>query len=296
MEKNTTIAVVSETRDELFQKLTSELAPYLPDVQFIYMNISQAIQLLDRFSYAVVDRIDDPILLQKMEEPLLRCVYHAVNPVEDFMKAADETISFSQVSDAVKIPFHVDRKLAEEVTPLVMPTTDRITILWEAHSFDKLEKCVKVIEELDNRGMEFRFLIVGSPAIKARIALHHLRNIKIFFLESLPYKFKLGLYKGVDVVVDFEEWDYPRTFVYAGVMAKPMISFSNQEVIEHGENGFIVKDEEECSNLIILLANDVKLRGKIGKSAHNLVMSKFITEKVTKDFLHIYVEGDVNES
>ena len=296
MEKSTAIAVVSETRDELFQKLTSELAPYLPNVQFVYMNVSQAMQLLDRFSYALIDRIDDPILLSKMEEPLLYCVYHAVDPVEDFVKMADKTISFGTVDGAVKVPFHVDHQLVDKVTPLIMPTADRVTILWEARSFDKLDRCVEVIDELDNRKMEFRFVITGSPAVKARIALHHLKNIKVFFLEALPYKFRLGLYKGVDVVVDFEEWSYPRTFVYAGAAAKPMISFSNQEVIEHGENGFVVRDVEECVNLIILLANDVKLREKIGKSAHRLVADRFTTEKVAKRFFDIYTRREEDEN
>jgi glycosyltransferase involved in cell wall biosynthesis len=57
---------------------------------------------------------------------------------------------------------------------------------------------------------------------------------------------------------------------------------ANYRVIQDGENGFLIKDEQDWKNKILRLANDETLRIKIGQQARIEVENKF-SLKANKD-------------
>jgi glycosyltransferase involved in cell wall biosynthesis len=61
-----------------------------------------------------------------------------------------------------------------------------------------------------------------------------------------------------------------------------------REVITHGENGFLVRDEAGIEAAVQALQSDRELARRIGAAARQTVMERFTVEQMVRGTLQIY--------
>jgi len=76
-------------------------------------------------------------------------------------------------------------------------------------------------------------------------------------------------------------------------LSKPVIAYDSggtKEVIKNGENGFLIKeeDDEQISKIIIELIDNYKLRKKLGENGRKKIEEYFNIQKMGKEYMNIY--------
>jgi len=76
-------------------------------------------------------------------------------------------------------------------------------------------------------------------------------------------------------------------------LSKPVIAYDSggtREVIKNGENGFLIKeeDDEQISKIIIELIDNYKLRKKLGENGRKKIEEYFNIQKMGKEYMNIY--------
>ena len=76
-------------------------------------------------------------------------------------------------------------------------------------------------------------------------------------------------------------------------LSKPVIAYDlggTNEVIKDGENGFLIKEEndEQISKIIITLIDNYKLRKKLGENGRKKIEEYFNIQKMGKEYMNIY--------
>lgn len=76
-------------------------------------------------------------------------------------------------------------------------------------------------------------------------------------------------------------------------LSKPVIAYDSggtREVIKNGENGFLIKeeDDEQISKIIIELIDSYRLRKKLGENGRKKIEEYFNIQKMGKEYMNIY--------
>ena len=150
---------------------------------------------------------------------------------------------------------------------------------------------------LKEKNIDFHLYLAGGgekeAQLKKLVEKLGLKNNITFlgFVENIK-----SFMQGIDVFLLTSEWE-GFGYVLAEAMAcrKPSIAFnisSNPELIEDGENGFLVKpfDKKQFAEKVILLANNQELREELGQNAEKILMSKFTLERSVKEFSRFITE------
>ncbi len=62
----------------------------------------------------------------------------------------------------------------------------------------------------------------------------------------------------------------------------------NIEIIEQGENGFLIEHEEEWLKVLTLLINNKELRTKVGQAGQKTILNRFSVKANTKKYLNLF--------
>lgn len=155
------------------------------------------------------------------------------------------------------------------------------------NSFSKIAKNVK----------EASLVLVGSGPEEARLkslAADFNISSKIVFAGLLAKKEVFDAYAGSDIFV-FASLTETQGIVLleakaSGLPAVAVAAFGVQEMVEHGEDGFLTSDDEDIfTKQLLNLVQDNQLRAKMSQQAR-INAAQFSTEKTTERLLKAYQE------
>lgn len=168
----------------------------------------------------------------------------------------------------------------------------QICIGWSgSHSTSQYVRLLEpVFELLMEKGIDFKVLVIGDVNFE-------FKNSDIP-LEKLPWvrdrevidlkKIDIGVYPLPD-----EPWVYGKSGLKAlQYMALGIPTIASHlgtivRIIKHGENGFLVNDDEEWVNAIIKLMGDPAMVKKVGENGIETVESKFSIHANAPNYLNI---------
>jgi glycosyltransferase involved in cell wall biosynthesis len=140
-----------------------------------------------------------------------------------------------------------------------------------------------------------RFIIAGDgyekEALQERINLLRIGdNVKLLGFVNDKYSF----FNSIDInILTSNSESFPYVIMEGALMKKPVISTDVgglRDLIKNDETGYLVPvaDEEKMSELVLKLAEDEKLRIKIGKALNKKVLEKYTVEKMCETHINIY--------
>ena len=210
---------------------------------------------------------------------------------------------------------HINLKLLAHVAPLAR-IDDRIQIMWGGGGLTGLPIIKDIITYLDQKRKDVRLFCVGAKIGLVRTYLEPVRNIDIRYFEFLPYKDFVSICKAslihlnplcpeeANILVHdlkdpeaFIRVKAPIKFIHAGEAQKVLITTaipSYEEVVVHGENGFLARKKDEWIDLIDYLLDNPDRIEDIGKKARQAVEEKFDTSLLVDQYLQVYL-GDEYE-
>lgn len=148
---------------------------------------------------------------------------------------------------------------------------------------------IQIFEQLLKKDQEFELYLVGDGENKNEIESYVKENkIKnVFFVGTVSDSYEIM--NKSDIFILPSKWEgMPMTIIEAMGTGLPVIAANVggiPNMIDNGENGYIVSDMEEYVNIILKLKSDDKLREKIGKSAikkAEMFSSQTMAEKYEK--------------
>ena len=157
---------------------------------------------------------------------------------------------------------------------------------------------VQIAKRLKENDVPFRMLLAGEGKLKASIIemakREGVEDRMIFtgFISDIK-----SFMASIDVFLLTSLWEgFGYVILEAMAGEKPVIAFnvsSNPEIIEDGENGYLVPfgDTESFTRRIISLSQDERLREKMGRQARNLVESHFHLAKTVKQIEQLIDEA-----
>lgn len=144
---------------------------------------------------------------------------------------------------------------------------------------------IEIARILKTKGLDFKLLIAGEGPLHEQLQImidqYHLhKQINLLgFVEDMK-----TFMAQIDIFVSTALWE-GFGFVLAEAMAaqKPVLGFnlsSNPELINDGENGFLIKPQNlgEFAEKLALLINDDSLRDQMGKKAYQFAKTNFEKE------------------
>ncbi len=153
----------------------------------------------------------------------------------------------------------------------------RLTLGWSgSHSTAKyLHILDDVLKEIGQE-IDFRLKVIGDPDFSMDgVEVDAREWSEPTEVEDLQ-EIDIGLYPLPD-----EEWVLGKSglkalqYMALGIPTVATRIGANSRIIEDGENGFLVSDEEEWKNRILELASDPDLRSRIGHRARRTVSERF---------------------
>jgi glycosyltransferase involved in cell wall biosynthesis len=133
-----------------------------------------------------------------------------------------------------------------------------------------------VFRQLSDEGLPFRLIVMGDENFKIDgIEIEAIPWKESYEIEVIK-KFDIGLYPLPD-----EPWVYGKSglkalqYMAAGIPTIATAIGTNFRIIENGDNGFLVKTNEEWIDCIKRLSNDNILRKQIGEKGMRTVESRF---------------------
>jgi len=178
-----------------------------------------------------------------------------------------------------------DKRLTEEV---YQPKNQEIIIGNAGRLVEQKgqKHLIELAKNLKEKGLQFKILIAGKGKLEQELkemAIQEKVADKIVFLgfvENIK-----NLMQNIDIFVLTSYWEgFGYVLVEAMACQKPVIAFdltSNPEIVEAQNNekrtGFLApqKDMEAITNYILKLAEDPKLRQKIGQNGRQRVEEQF---------------------
>ena len=150
-----------------------------------------------------------------------------------------------------------------------------------------LEYLIIAAEKLKNEDMAF--LVIGEGAERPKLErLIHEKGLakKVFLLGHIPDAYRFITAFDIFVLASLKE-GFPWSLIEAMAAKTPVIATNVgavPEIIENGENGFMVAPKDPVSiaeNIKIILASD-HLKKELGIKAHQTVLFKFDLDKMVK--------------
>jgi len=194
--------------------------------------------------------------------------------------------------NVVVIPTAVD---LQKYTPRKHTQACSITIGWigSASTSVYLHSMSEVFQQLAERfGNKIRFIIIGDPNFEPLIPQMH---IKPFVLEKEIndlHEMDIGI-----MPLDDNEWTRGKcAFKAIQYMAIgiPVVSSPvgvAQDIVRHGENGYLAKDTEDWVYYLSLLIEDADLRQHLGKNGRQLVEQYYSVQAVFPKLLELLKEA-----
>ena len=153
----------------------------------------------------------------------------------------------------------------------------RLTLGWSgSHSTAKyLHLLDDVLKEI-GREIDFRLKVIGDPSFSmdgVEVDAQEWREpTEVRDLQEID----IGLYPLPD-----EEWVLGKSglkalqYIALGIPTVATRIGANSRIIQDGENGFLVSDQEEWRNRLLSLASDPELRRRVGDRANRTVSERF---------------------
>lgn len=158
----------------------------------------------------------------------------------------------------------------------------------------KFEMFLKVAEKLEKENITFFW--IGTPTDpEEEIKYNNLiKNNKIpsnvYLLGELQ---NAGAYiQFADLFVLFSNYEgLPITIIEALASGKPVIASyvgGISELIDNGENGFLINSTEEAVDRILFVSQNNSLLQEMGKSSYKKFVNNYTVEKMYKSYMEIY--------
>ena len=140
-----------------------------------------------------------------------------------------------------------------------------------------------------NTNIKFTWIGNGDDLEKLREKAK-LNNVNIdftgFTIEPLNYLAKGSIYLSTS---RFE--GLPYALIEAASLRIPIIATNvvgNNEIVIHGENGFLFTKKEEAINYINILYRDIELYNKMEDKAFTMYIEKFTIDSMISQLMSIY--------
>ena len=148
---------------------------------------------------------------------------------------------------------------------------------------------IKIFDELSLKSSNFKFIIIGGGRyLDSFKEEYHNREFIHFLGFSNNVK---QIIKECDIFVYYSLHDnFPIVILEAMASGLPVVSNNIgaiEEIISHGEDGFVFEDDFAFINKILELIEDPSLRSEIGLRAINKVKNYFNSSILSK-FLEVY--------
>ena len=266
-----------------------------------------------RFVYFIDDTIDyrnDNLPWKFMEKATVVLV--PTETMKEYLIEKNDTIA----DKITVVRTHINLTLLGRVAPLAR-IDDRIQVLWGGGGLTGLPIIKDIVNYLDQKRKDIRLFCVGGKIGLARAYFEPARNIDIRYFEFLPYRDFTSVCKAslihlnplcteeANILVHdlkdpeaFIRVKAPIKFMHAGEAQKALITTaipSYEEVIVHGENGFLARKRDEWIDLIKYLLDNLDQIEDIGKKARQTVEEKFDTSLLVDQYLRVYLGDDKYE-
>jgi 1,2-diacylglycerol 3-alpha-glucosyltransferase len=115
---------------------------------------------------------------------------------------------------------------------------------------------------------------------------------RIIFTGMVPADEVAGYYSAVDVFVNASDSETQGlTYMEAMASGLPVICKDDdclRDVVVHGENGYIYKDEEDFAAILEELRGSAELRARVGAAARKTVLEQFSLERFAESCVAVY--------
>lgn len=157
------------------------------------------------------------------------------------------------------------------------------------------EAFVRLAQRLTHSRSGLRCLWVGGgelqPLMEEMIRDLDLEG-KLELTGWLPHEEALRRLAAADVFVHYSRWDaIPNTVLEAMALGLPVVASdipANRELIRSGENGFLAAGETELLERTLQLADDPKLRARMGATGRAAVEKRYSRRRLLEEISKLY--------
>ena len=216
----------------------------------------------NRFIQVLKGRRKMPFLMKRADHVIV-CTPHLEAFVQRYNRKTTDISSTIDTDRYVPVnPYSNDR---------------RLTLGWSgSHSTAKYLHLLDGVLKDIAREIDFRLKVIGDPGFSMDgVEVDAREWSEPTEVEDLQ-EIDIGLYPLPD-----EEWVLGKSglkalqYMALGIPTVATRVGANSRIIQDGENGFLVSDEEEWKNRILELASDPDLRSRIGHRAQRTVSERF---------------------
>ncbi len=156
---------------------------------------------------------------------------------------------------------------------------------------EKIKGTELVIRAFNKVNGDAKLLIFGDGSERKK--LEKIAGPNVRFYGDVRYEFIPSIYKQSDAIVQSSLWPEPfsRIMLEATYFGKPIIATDNggnSEGVIVGQNGFLVRNEEELVEKLNILINNENIRKDLGIKSRKIFEERFEKEMVTKKILNAY--------
>jgi len=175
------------------------------------------------------------------------------------------------------VPTTIDTDFHKPVN--IAKNNDKVTIGWSGSitTIKHFEYALPYLTKLKNKyGNKIEFAVMGDPSyINEELGIKGIKwsaDTEVQVLNS----FDIGIMPLPD-----DEWAKGKcglkglSYMACGVTTIMSPVGVNNDIIEHGVNGYLASSEEEWINYLSLLIEDAELRKRIGENARNTIEKKY---------------------
>ena len=185
------------------------------------------------------------------------------------------------------IPNYVDTDCFSPVVRKI-PHNFRLLFVGRLHPQKNLEALINVVHDLD-----LDLEIIGNGSLEYNLKERAANNSRISFKRRVPNDQLPDRLCSVSVFILPSLYEgHPKTLIEAMSCGLPCIATDvsgNQDVIKHGETGWLCgTDETALREAIITLKENPALRERLGKRARQFVVDNYALNKIVKQELDVY--------
>jgi len=168
------------------------------------------------------------------------------------------------------------------------PNNDIINIGWigSQHTLFYLYSIYNVLEKIGQKYDNVVFTIIGTGTDKSKIP--EFEKIKTRVIETYDQqsmveyvsRFDIGIYPLFENELSLGRGSLKAT-IYMSAKVPAIcaaVGGENEEIIEHGKNGFLAHNENDWFSLLELLINNEKLRREVGQNGYEFVRENYSLE------------------
>lgn len=150
-----------------------------------------------------------------------------------------------------------------------------------------------ILKSLIDKGIDARMVIIGKGVLQEDLLKYidkQSLSANIRYIEKVPYKEIYRYMVSSDCLINLSSQEiFGMTILEAMYYGLPVVAHTApgpNEIIEFGENGFLCdSDDVEVWKSLIIKA--IESRSDIGRQAKQLVLDKFVWDKIADEFLRL---------